>query len=246
MDNERSTAASAAATPRRAARWLLPALAVVAAAALAFGIGRFTAFDTGGAVGAAATPDTRSAEAGFARDMQLHHAQAVDMAMETYRKTNDDEIRMMAYDMATAQSAQIGEMYSWLVNWGLPQRGDPLMTWMGHGATAGQDGADGHAGHGPQPAASAPSELELYDAMGMARAEQLAQLTAATGTEADCLFLSLMTRHHVGGIEMIDAVLELGRDQRVMVVASAMNEVQQFELDAMQASSVRLGCSALS
>ena len=59
--------------------------------------------------------------------MQLHHAQAVDMAMEIYRKTEDEEIRMMAYDMATAQSAQIGEMYSWLVNWGLPQRGDPLM-----------------------------------------------------------------------------------------------------------------------
>ena len=68
------------ATPTRSApRWLLVTLAVVAAAAVAFAIGRFTAF---GATATPQTPGTYSADAGFARDMQLHHAQAVDMAME--------------------------------------------------------------------------------------------------------------------------------------------------------------------
>lgn len=220
-----------ASAPRRAPRWLLPTLAVIAAAALAFAIGRFSAFPTSEAL-ELHSPDTHSADAGFARDMQLHHAQAVDMAMQIYRKTDDPEIRMMAYDMATAQSAQIGEMYSWLVDWDLPQRGDPLMQWMGHGA---ESHGDGHE-------ASTP-ETDLYEAMGMASPEQLTQLAEASGTEADCLFLTLMIRHHVGGIEMVDAVLELGSQPRVKTVATAMGEVQQFEIDAMNASLLRLGCS---
>ena len=82
------------ASPTRSApRWLLIALAVIAAAALAFAIGRFTAF---GASAIPATPGTQSADAGFARDMQLHHAQAVDMAMEIYRKTDDPGVRGLA------------------------------------------------------------------------------------------------------------------------------------------------------
>ena len=242
-----------AAAPRRAPRWLLPTLAVLAAAVLAFALGRFSAF--GAATAAPSTPDTHSAEAGFARDMQLHHAQAVDMAMEIHRKTDDAEVRMMAYDMATAQSAQIGEMYSWLVAWGLPQRGGPLMTWMGHGGAAHPQDADaGHAagagaGHDPGAGADADadadamSDAELQAAMGMAAPEQLAALSAATGTEADCLFLELMLRHHVGGVEMVDAILELGSEPRVLAVAAAMGEVQRFEIDAMQSSLLRLGCS---
>lgn len=220
------------ATPTRSApRWLLVTLAVIAAAAVAFAIGRFTAF---GATATPQTPGTYSADAGFARDMQLHHAQAVDMAMEIYRKTDDADVRMLAYDMATTQSAQIGEMYSWLVAWNLPQRGGELMAWM----------ADSDGGHGGHAASTAPlSEQELRDSMGMAADEQLAALDAATGTEADCLFLTLMIRHHEGAIEMVDAVLELGTEPRVKAVASAMAEVQQFEIDAMNSSLLRLGCS---
>lgn len=219
------------ASPTRGApRWLLITIAVIAAAAVAFAIGRFTAF---GASTTPVTPSSQSADAGFARDMQVHHAQAVDMAMGIYRKTDDAEVRVLAYDMATAQSAQLGEMYSWLVAWNLPQRGGELMAWM-------RDADGGHGAHG----ASTPlSEQELRDSMGMATDAQLAALEAATGTEADCLFLMLMIRHHEGAIEMVDAVLELGSDARVKTVASAMAEVQQFEIDAMNASLLRLGCS---
>lgn len=229
--------------PRRVPRWLLPALAVLAAAVLAFALGRFSAF---GAVASATppTPDTHSAEAGFARDMQLHHAQAVDMAMELHRKTEDVELRMMSYDMATAQSAQIGEMYAWLVGWGLPQRGEALMSWMGHDDAAADHDSVAPAPGGAHPATHPASDAELEAAMGMASAEQLARLAAATGVEADCLFLELMTRHHVGGVEMVDAILELGTEPRVIAVATAMGEVQRFEIDAMAASLLRLGCTA--
>ncbi len=115
--------------------WWAIVLVALAIVGVAFAIGRFTAFDRAGA-----TPGTNSPEAGFARDMQVHHAQAVDMAMTIYRTTEDDGIRTLAYDIATAQAAQKGEFYDWLVKWGLPQSGGRLMGWM-------TDAGTGHA-HG--------------------------------------------------------------------------------------------------
>ncbi|MBM3717132.1 MAG: DUF305 domain-containing protein, partial [Actinobacteria bacterium] len=91
---------------RPAVRWIVASVAVLAVVAVAFAIGRFTAF---GATAAPARPSTTSADAGFARDMQVHHTQAVLMAMEIYRKTSDDELRALSYDIATAQSGQRGE-----------------------------------------------------------------------------------------------------------------------------------------
>ena len=41
-----------------------------------------------------------SAEAGFARDMQVHHGQAVEMAMDIYRTTENPDVRVLAYDIA--------------------------------------------------------------------------------------------------------------------------------------------------
>ncbi|MFJ6654245.1 DUF305 domain-containing protein [Microbacterium sp. NPDC091313] len=217
---------SSPAQARPVGRILAIAGAIVAVAALAFGIGRFTAFD---ATTAPATPSTDSAEAGFARDMQVHHGQAVDMAMEIYRKTSDDELRTLSYDIATGQSAQRGEMYGWLVSWGLSQSGGPLMSWM-QDSSAHQHDAQA-------------TDAQLRDEMGMATDAQLAQLRAATGTTADCQFLGLMIRHHEGAIPMAQAVIELGSDARVSAVAQSMIDTQSAEIDAMRSIQTRLACS---
>lgn len=212
---------------RRVPRWLAVVLGAVAVAAVAFAIGRFTAF---GATAAPPHPGTSSPEAGFARDMQVHHGQAVEMAMEIYRKTEDPELRVLAYDMATAQAGQRGEMFGWLVQWGLPQSGGPLMAWM-----------DESSEHGHDEAAATPEEREAQ--MGMATPGQLAELRAASGTEADCLFLELMTRHHRGAIPMAEAVVKLGSDPRVDTVAEGMIAAQTGEIGAMEAIASRLGCA---
>ncbi len=213
-------------------RWLLIAVGVLAAAALAFGIGRFTAF---GVAETPAAPTTDSADAGFARDMQVHHAQAVDMAMTIYRSTDDDELRTISYDIATGQSAQGGQLYQLLADWGLPQAGGELMSWM-------QDD-DGHGGHGAPAATDGPAaktDAELRVEMGMATDAELAALKTATGHEADCLFLGLMIRHHEGALHMIDAVLERG--DAVTDVARSMKLAQSAEIDAMHDLQERLGC----
>jgi uncharacterized protein (DUF305 family) len=211
-------------TPRRT--WLIVLVACVAVAALAFGIGRFTAFGT------VAEPAPNAADAGFARDMQVHHAQAVEMAMQIHATTQDDELRILSYDIATGQSAQRGQMYEWLAAWGLPQHsGAPLMAWMSD--------ADGH-GHGGGPAPATDAELRAQ--MGMATDAELAELKEETGTAADCLFLSLMIRHHQGAVEMVDAVLARGSRPQVLQTAAAMKETQSAEIDAMASMRTRLQC----
>ncbi|MCR2763920.1 DUF305 domain-containing protein [Microbacterium sp. zg.B48] len=219
-----------ASTARAPRRWLLVVLACLAIGGLAFAIGRFSAFGT-----SATTPATDSAEAGFARDMQVHHAQAVEMAMQIFRTTEDTELRTLAYDIATGQSAQRGEMFDWLVQWGLPQAGEPLMSWMADA----DGGHSGHGGTGSEPL----SEAELSAGMGMATDAQLAQLRTASGTEADCLFLELMIRHHEGAIPMAEAILQRGSVPRVLTVATSMKNGQTAEIDAMQSIQRRLGCT---
>lgn len=217
--------------PAPARRWWVFVLAALAIAALAFAIGRFSTFGTIVPV----TPGTSSAEAGFSRDMQVHHAQAIQMAMEIYRKTDDEELRVLSYDIATAQSAQRGEMYDWLVKWGLPQSGEPTMQWMS-ASDAGHD-------HGLS-AAEPMTDEEAREAMGMATDAELSDLAASTGQDADCLFLSLMIRHHEGAIPMADALLELGSDPRALEVASTIKAGQTAEIAAMEAMQERFGCSS--
>lgn len=222
------TAGHPSASRRR--RWLLIALVVLGIAALAFAIGRFSTFGAAGP----ALPGDDSPEAGFSRDMQVHHAQAVEMAMELYRKTEDAELLVLSYDIATGQAAQRGEMYDWLVKWGLPQGGGIHMAWM----------ADASAGHGDHDASGdGPlSEAEAREAMGMASDAELAALRDADGLEADCLFLDLMIRHHEGALPMVDAVLELGSDERTLQLAQSMHDGQSAEIARMQSARARLGC----
>lgn len=216
----------------RSRRWVVALVALALVAALAFAVGRFSTF---GSQAAATTPGTNSAEAGFSRDMQVHHAQAIEMAMEIYRKTDDEELRVLSYDIATGQAGQRGEMYDWLVRWGLAQSGGPMMQWM----LPASDGSHEHGGATGEPM----TDAEAHEAMGMATDAELAALKEATGQEADCLFLTLMIRHHEGAIPMADALLEQGTDPRALEVAQAIKNGQTAEIDAMTSIQSRLGCT---
>lgn len=211
--------------------WWVLLLVALAIAGVAFAIGRFSTFGIAGT-----TPGDASPEAGFARDMQIHHAQAVDMAMTIHAKTDDEQLQALSYDIATGQSAQRGEMFDWLVRWGLPQLGEP-MSWMSASSVEHAHGGAAADDTGPM------TDEEMRAAMGMASEAELAELRAASGQEADCLFLGLMIRHHEGAIPMTDAVLELGSEERTLAVAESMRNAQLFEIDAMTSMQERFGCS---
>ncbi|SDY58780.1 DUF305 domain-containing protein [Herbiconiux ginsengi] len=205
-------------------------IAAVLVAVVAFAAGWLAAPRT-------ATPSDTSVEAGFARDMQQHHDQAVQMAMIVREQTDDPDIRQLAYDIATTQAQQSGQMYAWLNSWNLPQASSqPAMTWMTQPTLSGA-GSDSHEHGGVSATTGAidSSGMKPGDPMpGMASADDLARLSQLTGVDAERLFLQLMIAHHLGGVEMAEAVLDRTTNPLVVPLAKAMTFAQTGEIDYMR------------
>jgi uncharacterized protein (DUF305 family) len=155
------------------------------------------------------TPAADSVEVGFARDMSIHHEQAVQMAALIYDRTDDEAIRSLAFDILTTQQGQIGIMSGWLDAWGMPwTSAGPRMTWMG---------------------------MSIDGLMpGMATAEQIASLREASGAEADVIFLQLMIPHHHAGVEMAQFTLDNARQEPVQLLAGGIVEAQALEIAYME------------
>jgi uncharacterized protein (DUF305 family) len=199
-------------------RILAIAVAAVVALVGVFALGRVSA----GSV--EPTPSTDSAAAGFLRDMQVHHAQAVEMAMLVRDRTDDPAVRQLAYDIAITQASQSGSMYGLLEAWDLPQLSPrPAMTWTLLPTI------DGSSGGGHQMDADAPNGMP-----GMATPAEIDQLEAAEGDDAVRLFLTLMIAHHEGGVAMAEAVLARTDVPQVVSLATGMERAQRAEIVAMR------------
>lgn len=180
-------------------------------------------YSTNTLVGVWSTPDNGSAEAGFARDMSEHHAQAVEMALIAWQRATQPETRTMAYANATAQQTQIGIMQTWLSTWHLtPARAAGPMAWIPGGTR--MLGSDGRM-------------------PGMASTAELTQLETVNGKHVDVLFCQLMIRHHLGGVHMIDAVLAQSHRPEVRELAQNMKASQQADVATMQRMLTDLGAT---
>jgi uncharacterized protein (DUF305 family) len=168
-----------------------------------------------------ADPTDQSPEAGFARDMSVHHSQAVEMAFLVRDRTDDPDVRVMAYDIINTQRAQIGMFSGWLQQWDLSQTSTaPPMAWT--------DAPHGMGGMGSM-------EVTSYaDMPGMASDEQLEELRSLDGVEAERLFLELMIDHHTGGVEMAEAVLPLTDRDEVDRLAQTIVDGQTAEIATME------------
>lgn len=188
------------------------AAGAAAAALVAAGAITYAVAEDGGS--GAKTPTAGSADAGFARDMAVHHQQAVEMSYIVRDRTGDEEVRRLAYDIAQTQANQRGMLIGWLDLWGLPKvSADPPMTWMGMGDMAsGKDGA-------------------LMP--GMATNTEMKKLQSLSGKQAEIFYLQLMTDHHKGGIHMAEgcvAKCTVGVEKRL---AQGMVDAQQSEIQLM-------------
>lgn len=197
--------------PAGGARALLVTLAVVSALALlAAGAGLAVLTDLGGT----RPPAEDSVDAGFARDMSTHHAQAAEMAQVVRDTGADPEVRLMAYDIETQQLGQIGQLRGWLQSWGLTgTSGVAPMAWM----------SGGH--HAVAPGEPMP---------GMATTAELDKLRGLTGRSLDVYFLQLMIRHHRGGLEMAQDAAGRASTPYVRDLASRIAEAQQAETVTME------------
>lgn len=198
---------------------VLAGLAVLALFALAFTAGRVSA--------APSYPGSSSADAGFARDMQVHHHQAVEMSMIVRDEVDDETVKAVAYDIVTTQQQQAGQMYAWLEEWGLAQSSSqPRMEWM----------AEASGEHAGMEMGSGGESMLLPNGLmpGMATDKQLDDLRSATGDDAARQFLELMIVHHEAGVDMAAAGAELAATDQVRELARKIEAGQQAEITLMQ------------
>ncbi|WDT89965.1 DUF305 domain-containing protein [Streptomyces sp. SCSIO-PteL053] len=201
--------------PTRSTRRLIlagAAVLVVALGLVALMVVRPSAASPSGGSSLSA-PAEDSVDAGFARDMAIHHQQAVEMSFIVRDRTDDEDVRRLAYDIINTQANQRGMMLGWLEMWGLPKSAaGPPMKWMGHTFTPTDDGS-------------------LMP--GMATDAELAALTAAKGEKAEVLFLRLMTVHHRAGADMAQAAAGAARTDVIRNLADGMVRGQQSEIGLM-------------
>ena len=149
--------------------------------------------------------------------MMDHHGQALEMSNIALTNGSSPEIETFAREILLFQSYEMGLMTSLLEDAGhAPSDGrDVAMEWMGMG----------------MPLGSMP---------GMASESDMAALRAATGDEADRLFLELMAEHHRGGVEMGLAAVNSAADDRVVELAARLARNQRVEVDEYIATAERL------
>jgi uncharacterized protein (DUF305 family) len=170
-------------------------------------------------IGAERPPGDGSVDVGFVRDMIDHHDGAVAMARIALRKQDLAPItRSFAEEVVLDQQREIGIMDTYLADWG-KVRGDTdriAMRWMGR----------------PVPASHMP---------GMPSQDQLDQLEAAKGSQADRLFLTLMRAHHQGGVHMAQYAAEHASEKKVRKLATRMATFQSSEINEYTIALRQLG-----
>ena len=189
-------------------------LAVIAVALVVLG----GALAVGLGIGREATPTADSVDAGFSRDMAVHHRQGVEMANLALERSTDPEVRQLAFDISSTQTNQAGQMEGWLSLWGVPRSGGEHMAWMG----------GEHGGHDMSSMSGAGALMP-----GMATEAELASLRTLTGTDFDVEFLRLMIRHHQGGLEMAQYEAAHGTQAAVRTLATSIAETQTAEVTTM-------------
>lgn len=186
-------------TRRRLAGMLAIVVAVVVAVGATWAVSR------------SPSPGPSSVAVGFAQDMSVHHAQAVEMAGLVLQRTEDDAVQTLARDIMLTQQGQIGQMHGWLDLWDQPKTtAGPRMVWMT---------SDGVGMHGRMP--------------GMAAPEDIAGLRSLQGQEAERLFLQLMIEHHRAGVDMARAAVASTTVPDVRRLARTMVTGQETEIEAM-------------
>lgn len=154
--------------------------------------------------------DFNDADVTFATQMIPHHRQAVEMAKLADTQAQSSEVKDLAMQIATAQDPEIQTMSGWLTAWGKPMPTD-TSTDMG-----GMDMSDG---------AAMP---------GMMSADDMQALMNASGADFDHMFLTMMTAHHQGAIEMAKTEQTDGMNPDAIALAQQIESSQTAEITTMQ------------
>lgn len=176
-----------------------------------------------------AEPVLSAAEIGFVQDMAEHHQQALAMTLRLAPDV-DPAVAALARQIGDTQRVEIGTLLGWLRLADAPPTNPRPMAW---------NIAPDHAGHDGSAAEPGASMT------GMASMAELDALSAAHGRDAEVVFLQLMLRHHLGGVEMARAADALLVDGPVKQSARAAVQEQGGEIGLLTVMLAERGATAL-
>ena len=148
-----------------------------------------------------------AADVTFAQGMIPHHRQAVMMAQQASSRAKSPAVKTLAAQIQSAQDPEITTMTGWLTSWGQPTE---------------QPGMSGMAGH------------DMGSMGGMMSDADMTKLSKLTGAAFDREFLTMMTAHHNGAIEMARTQLAQGQYQPAKALAQHIITSQTAEIATMK------------
>jgi uncharacterized protein (DUF305 family) len=164
-------------------------------------------------------------DAGFARSMLFHHAQAIQMSM-MMRDAASPEVQALAQSIVMKQTREMGVMEGWLTAWNEPvMLAGPPMAWVEEAE---------NVRHLDDQLYQAQCKADGGAMAGLATPDQLEQLKNATGTEKEILFLELMLAHHRAAIPMAWFANRNGESSLVKALANSMIREQGMEIGWIQ------------
>lgn len=144
----------------------------------------------------------------FAQGMAMHHLQAVEMAdMLLDKQGVNADVVALATDIKNAQQPEIDQMNGWLTSWGET----PMSS-----SSGGMNHDMGAMGG------------------GMMSEDDMNALKDASGAKASSLFLTQMTEHHQGAVEMAKTEVSKGKDPSAVALAKKIVADQTAEITQMQ------------
>ena len=133
------------------------------------------------------------------------------MCQRVLGRDTGDAVQAAAVEVLQTQAIEVGTMRAWLTDWGESTVApDIVMAWMG------MNFGDGI------PASAMP---------GLATDAQMTELSQTSGIECGRLWIELMRRHHVGGVHMATAAIDLVRMEKVRRLARIQVAVQTYEIE---------------
>ena len=157
----------------------------------------------------ASTAGFNDADTAFLTGMIPHHRQAVEMA-KLAAKAGDPKVKALAVTIEAAQGPEITTMAGLLQAAGKPVPDE--------GASMGDHAGMGHS---------------TGEMTGMASEEEMTRLEGTTGPEFDRMFLTLMTRHHEGAVQMARTQQASGQHPDVKALATTIAADQTREIAEM-------------
>lgn len=197
----------------RRIRALLALLVVAAAAALVAGCGGGNSSSSQGI----ATDVDRA----FVRLMVPHHQSAIDMAKTAKAKATHREIKKLAINITSTQTAEIGQM---------TEIAKTIGTDVG-GSGSSMSGMDHGGGHSMGDAGDLKTLGLTQDAAGMSM--DMAMLENAK--PFDRTFIDMMVPHHEGAVRMAKAELAKGQNPDLKALAKGIVDAQNKEIKEMNA-----------